>query len=372
MVRKAVGLVRGLNQISRGDVILIKPNVVVPINHSEGATTNPLICKTIADLVREAKATPIIAESSAVGVDTEKSFQVAGYERLRDEGFKVVDLKKVEKVKVPVPRGKVLKEITLPEIVVEANKIISVPKMKTHDQAPVSLSLKNIKGVIPDSFKRKFHTTLGVFQAVADLCTVVRPKLSVVDGIIGQEGLGPIYGTPVEMDIIIAGKDPVAVDTVTSMVMGFNPKENELIRHAAEQDVGTMDLNRIEVVGEKVSKVMRRFKSMSEAVNEKITLPEDFEIVFAENACTGCRNTILSVLADLKADGTLDSVRGLRVVAGKTEEIPKDNNVKMLIVGNCAAKVREQGRYVSGCPPNNRDVISEIVREEKPARYWEP
>ena len=208
-VRKAIELAGGLTDIiSRGDTVLIKPNLVVAQSPDRGTTTDPRVCKSIANLVREIGAKPIIAESSAIGIDTEEAFKVAGYGRLRDEGFEVIDLKKEETTIVPVPKGKSLKEVSLPKVV-DATIIISVPSMKTHDQAKVTLSLKNMKGLLPDTFKRKFHTTFGIFQGVAELCTIVRPALAVVDGIIGQEGLGPMFGTPVEMDLIIAGKDPV-------------------------------------------------------------------------------------------------------------------------------------------------------------------
>ncbi|MFC1953730.1 DUF362 domain-containing protein, partial [Chloroflexota bacterium] len=191
-------------------------------------------------MVKEIGAKPIIVESSSIGADTEESFQVAGYLKLRDEGFEVIDLKKEENVTVPVPGGSVLKEISLPRIVVDADAIISVPRMKTHEQAKVTLSLKNMKGVLPDIFKRKFHLTFGIFQGVADLCTVIRPALSVVDGIIAMEGLGPTEGTPVKMGLIIAGKDPVAVDTTTGLVMGFEPGEDETANAAAESHLAQL------------------------------------------------------------------------------------------------------------------------------------
>ena len=363
MVRRAIKLLGGFHFIvSPQDMVLIKPNLVVPMEPNSGVATDPMICKSIADMVREVGAIAIIAESSAWGEDTEDAYKVAGYNQLRDQGYEVIDLKKAgtKKVKVPIPRGKSLKEIPLPKIVMEADLIISVPKMKTHDQTSVTLALKNMKGVIPDVYKRKFHTTLGVFQGVADLCTVVRPQLAVVDGIIGQEGLGPIYGTPIERDLIIAGTDPVAVDTITGMVMGFAPEKNELIMKAVEQQIGTMNLDEIEVVGEKIQDVQYRFKRADEAVREMIKFPDNFQLIFSEKACTGCRNTIHSVLFDLNAEGSLDKARGLQVVVGTTESIPKIEKETLLLVGKCTVKFKKYGRYVPGCPPNNKEIKFEI------------
>ncbi|MFW6151263.1 MAG: DUF362 domain-containing protein, partial [Chloroflexota bacterium] len=212
-VRQAVDLAGGMaDVVKRGNTVLIKPNLVVAKPPESGATTDPRVCKAIADMVTDLGARPVIAESSFVGLDTEEAIEVAGYGKLRGQGYEVIDLKRkgIEKVTVPVPLGKALKEVSLPRVVVDADVIISVPKMKTHDQSEATLAVKNMKGVLPDAWKRKFHHEYGVFQSTADLLTVVKPSLAVVDGIVAMNGLGPAFGEPMEMDLIIAGKDAVA------------------------------------------------------------------------------------------------------------------------------------------------------------------
>ena len=359
-VRKAVDLVGGLGDIIRsGDTVIIKPNLVVAKPPESGATTDPRVCKAIADMVREQGARPIIAESSFVGLDTEEAIRVAGYGELREEGYEVIDLKQkgIEKVKVPVPEGKAVKELSLPRVVVDADVIISVPKMKTHDQAEVTLAVKNMKGVLPDALKRKFHHVFGMFQAVADLLTVVKPSLAVVDGIIAMNGLGPAFGEAMEMDLIIAGKDPVAVDTVAGAVMGFELQECGCVREAAESKVGTGDLSKIEVVGEPIAKVQHRFKRAAEAVTEVLPFPEGFQTIIDEKACSGCRNQILSSLFDMKQENLLDKVAGWTVVSGKADKLPDVPREKLLLVGACLARFKNEAHFVEGCPPNSRDVI---------------
>lgn len=369
-VRKAIELTGGLTDvIARGDTVIIKPNLVIPQAPETGTTTDPRVCKVIADMVKEIGAKPIIAESSAVGIDTEAAFKAAGYLKLREEGYQVVDLKKEETVKVPIPRGKSLKEVSLARLVIEARAIISVPAMKTHDQTTVTLSLKNTKGLLPDTFKRKFHTTFGLYQGVADLCTVIRPSLAVVDGIVAQEGLGPMFGLPVGMGLIIAGKDPVAVDAVTSVVMGFGPRESGCIDAAHQMKVGTADMNQIEIVGEPMANVQRRFKRAEEGVFELITLPRGLNIVLNEKACTGCRTCVLSSLVDLNKQGKLERAAGLTVVAGIIDELPEVDREHLVLVGNCTAKYKSYGRYVQGCTPNNRDVVAGILGEESKVLY---
>lgn len=358
-VRKAIELAGGLTDIvSPGDTVLIKPNLVWASPPETGTTTDPRICKTIANMVRELGAKPIIAESSIIASDTEEVIKVAGYGKLREEGYQVIDLKKkgIEMVKVPIPKGKVLKEVSLPKIVLDADVIISVPKMKTHDSAKVTLSLKNMKGVLPDTYKRKLHHVFGVFQGVADLCTLVKPAFAVVDGIIGMEGLGPADGEPVAMGLIIAGKDLVAVDTVTSAVMGFEKEEYGCIDAAAKAGLGTADLSEIDVVGEPISKVQRRFKRVEEAMAE-MPFPAGFQLIMDERTCSGCRNIVTEVLMAVKDANQLDRAAGWAVIAGKLEKLPDVDRGKLLLVGVCTAKFRNEGIFIEGCPPNNRDVV---------------
>jgi len=358
LVRKAVVLAGGLDDIvSEGDTVLIKPNIVNAFRPETGAITDPRVCKSIADIVREMGAKPIIAESSSIGADTEEAFITGGYTELRANGYEVIDLKKEETVMIPVPRGKVMKKVSLPRIVAEANVIISVPRMKTHEQAKVTLSLKNMKGVLPDTFKRKFHLTFGIFQGVADLCKVVRPAFSLVDGIIAHEGLGPTEGTPLEMDLIVAGKDPVAVDTVSSSIMGFEPGEDETAKASFESGIGTLNMNEIEVVGETISGVNRRFKRADEALDELVSIPNEFKLIFAEKACTGCRNSVLMSLVGMKEKEMLDESIGWTVIAGKVDELPDVKKKSLLLVGKCTARYKKRGAYVDGCPPNNMHIV---------------
>lgn len=359
-VRKAVELAGGLAGIAaRGKTVIIKPNLVAPKPPESGATTSPIVCRVVADMVREGGGRPIIAESSFVGLDTEEAIRMAGYDRLRDEGYEVVNLKQkgTEVVTVPVPHGLALKEVSLPRLVVEADAIVSVPKMKTHDQAGVTLSIKNMKGVLPDAWKRKFHHTYGVFQSTADLLTVVKPSFAVVDGIVAMQGLGPAFGEALEMNLIVAGRDAVAVDTVTSAVMGFDLHECGCIREAAQRSLGVGDLSEIEVVGDTIGSVQHRFKRSEEAIAEAIPFPPDLNIVVGDKTCSGCRNQILSTLFDLKEANLLEKTAGWTVVCGKAENLPEVSRDRLLLVGACLAGFRKEACFVEGCPPNSRDVV---------------
>ena len=110
-------------------------------------------------------------------------------------------------------------------------------------------------GYLCDAFKRKPHK-LGVMDGVVDLMSVIKPRLTVVDAIICQEGLEPIYGKPVEMDLIMASRDLVAADAVCGRIIGYEPSEVMITVKAAERGFGKM---KAEVVGESIESVHRRF-----------------------------------------------------------------------------------------------------------------
>lgn len=361
-VREAVELAGGLEGVvSRGDRVLLKPNLVAtPPTPTSGACTSAAVCRALADVVRDAGGHPFIAESSARGIDTEEVMRFMGFSALRDEGYEVVDLKRTPVVHVPVPNGAVLEQVATWQPVLDADAIISVPVMKTHDQTDTTLSMKNLKGLVTDSDKRRIHQ-LGVFEGVCDLVALFRPAFALVDGIIAQEGLGPVYGLPVEMGLVLAGRQALATDAVASAVMGFDPGEIILLRTAQEWGLGTLALDEIVVAGEAIEAVRRRFMRMEE--DERVA-SLDVTILHDEGSCTGCRNGVLSSLFDMIQDGSIGRASGMTIVTGGALPPEGTPQEKVVAVGVCCPKaLRAWSVYVPGCPPNNVDIVSAILRK---------
>jgi uncharacterized protein (DUF362 family) len=367
-VRKAVALAGGLAAVVKpGNLVIVKPNLVFdPITSDgelvAGACTSAEVCRAIARLVKELDATPVVADSATVGHDTESAIRRLGYDKLREEGIEVLDLKRGQKeVTVECPKGKVFKDMTTWEIVVRADVIISVPVMKTHDQAEATLGLKNLKGLYTDAMKKRAHTT-NLFQQVADWATVVKPGMTVVDGIVGQEGAGPNFGIPVEMDLIIAGTDPVATDAVTSTVMGFEPEKLLITSYAAEHGLGTMDLAEIQVAGEPIEKVCRRFLRVIE--DPRVLVP-NLRVIHAENTCTGCRLCFHVTLMELTKNGFADKVAGYVALTG-SGALPSDIDPSYLItIGRCVPMSNRIGKaHVGGCPPNGLPIMRALLGED--------
>ena len=366
-VRAAVDAVGGMGRfVKAGDLVIIKPNLVISMPAETGATVDWRVTRAVADLVRERKGRAVIGESCGTGGDTEKVFQKTGHAALRERGYEVVDFKKIENVEVSIPNAQVIQKVQIPVLVKQADAIINIPKIKTHDQIPMSGALKNMKGALAEKEKNRLHKD-GLNQGVAEINALLRPKLVVFDGIIAQEGLGPVFGDPVEMDLIIAADDQVAVDTVVCHIMEIDPQQVLCIRYAEEMGLGTSDLEKIEIIGKKIHDVKRRFKSPEEDI-KKIEVP-GFQLLFNETSCTGCRNTMYSVIKDMQNKGLLEFLKGVKVVAGAMEELPDLDRQDMVLVGACTAKMRKEGiRFAPGCPPRNYWVIEAITGAAQQSR----
>lgn len=371
-VDKAIDLIGGIRDFVRpGQLVLIKPNLVAsPADRESAVVTLPEVSRAVADVVGEIGARAVIADSSAVGVDTEKVIAGSGYQELREIGYEVVDLKKEKKlIMLPVTNGEVFDKIQVYPLVKEADVIISVPKLKTHDQVEMTCALKNLKGLESDAHKRKTHI-IGLVPGIVDLVSVIQPSLAIVDGIICQEGLGPVYGRPVEMDLIIASRDLVAADAVCGRIIGYEPNEVRVTVEAAKRGLGNMEDEDIKVVGEPIQSVYRRFLR---SVEDNPVEVEGFNLLSGDETCTGCRNTVISALRDMQNANQLEYLRGITIITGKADIPPETPRDSVVAMGNCVPKEMRGNRFVEGCPPNNAWLVGVILagRAEAKRRYAE-
>jgi len=243
--------------LSERKPILIKPNYINSKHPSTGITTDSRVIEGIVKFLREHKIKEeiIIGEGSGFS-DTFQAFKVAGVDAVAERwGVKLVDLNKDEFVEVNPPNPLSLKKVRVAKTALESI-IISVPKLKPHRIATVTLSLKNMMGALAS--KGSMH--MGrLSRNIADLASVLRPSISVIDGIIAGEG-HETSGNPVEMNLIIAGTDPVAVDAVGAAVMGISPTDVKHLLLAEKKGLGTCHLEEITVLGEPIEKVKRKFR----------------------------------------------------------------------------------------------------------------
>jgi len=267
-VKKAIEAA-GQPDLSLGDTVIVKPNLCAPKPYNSGVVTNIEVIKAVCKyLIEEMNVKPLVGDMPIVGWDPKEVYQKLGVkEEVEKVGAQFLDFSEEEFIKIEIPDGKRLKSVKILKKAFEVDGIISVPVMKNHFLTGVTLSIKNLKGLIAQDQRTKIHV-LGLHEPIVDLFQALKNqvKYAIVDGTYAANQVkpsGPYYG-PIEpgevvkMDLIIAGKDPVAVDAVTSRVMGFDPTKIKILSIAAERGLG--EIENIEVVGEE-AKPFKKFKA---------------------------------------------------------------------------------------------------------------
>jgi uncharacterized protein (DUF362 family) len=223
-----------------------------------GATTDPIIVEGLIKRLKKLSVEIYVIESNATLTNADKAFEQTGIKDICNR-YKVgcVNLSsQKEKIKIDIPKGEVLKQIKIPKILVDS-AIISAAKLKTHKLTGVTFGLKNMFGVLPNRFKKKYHF-YDLDKVIVDINSVVKSNLTVIDGFIGMEGNGPLRGDPVKTDLVVVGVDPVATDSIASSVIGINPRQIRHIRLAHMKGLGRID--KIEVIGSRLEDVKYVFK----------------------------------------------------------------------------------------------------------------
>ncbi|QGU00238.1 Iron-sulfur cluster-binding protein [Candidatus Syntrophocurvum alkaliphilum] len=344
MIMHLLDDIKVADEIPKDSLIGIKPNLVLAKPATSGATTSPeIIAGTIEYLQSEGFKNIIILESSWIGDSTVRSFRVCGYEDIAQKyGVELVDLKKDSSNVFEV--GDISFDVC--SKMLKLDYMINVPVLKGHCQTNMTCALKNIKGCIPDREKRRFHT-LGLHKPIAYLNKVIETDLVIVDGIMGdlcyEEG-----GTPVTMNRIIIGKDPVLVDSFVAEIMGYELEDVPYIEIAEEIGVGISDLNNANITeynkDEKIRNIdpPRSIKHLTEHIEEK-------------EACSACYGSLVHALDRLHNQGLLNKLEG-KIHIGQGF---KDSQCEGLGVGKCTENF---SNHIKGCPPKARDIIKFIKK----------
>jgi uncharacterized protein (DUF362 family) len=252
----------------RGKTVLLKPNLVESIPGAE-VNTNPLLVGAAADaLLTLGAKTVIVAEGPGHQRDTYLVLAENGLdEQLRKRRLRFVDLNRDEIVRVPLKtRFTGLDALWLPRTILEADFVVSMPKVKTHHWAGVTLSLKNMFGVIPGAAygwpKNVLHWQ-GIDRSILDINAALPIDFVIADGIIGMEGNGPLHGPPRRLGRIVLSDDPVAADFTCTRLMGLNPWRVPYLEDAA-QFLGNGATERIEQIAEAMPMTLRPFTVLPE------------------------------------------------------------------------------------------------------------
>lgn len=253
--RKALAALGGMQRFVKPDqVVVVKPNAGFATPPDLGATTHPDVVAAILDACFEAGARRVFVVDHTLR-PAEQCFKrtgladaVAGY-----PSAKLVSLDDEKTYRqVEVPQGKALRTVEIPALLQKVDVFINVPTAKSHSATMVSLGLKNLMGLVWD--RQVFHVDFDLHQGIADLATVLKPQLTILDAIRILKTGGPDGPGDVEpLDGVVAGVDPVAVDAYGVGLSTWNqrtlrPDQVNYVRYASQHGLGTMNLNTLRIV----------------------------------------------------------------------------------------------------------------------------
>jgi len=249
LTERAVAALGGIERfVTAGDKVVVKPNICVDYRGPEyAATTNPEVVATLVRLCLGAGAGRVRVMDMPFGGTPESAYEVSGIAAaVREAGGEMVPMNRAKFVRTKIPDGVDLKEWEFYGDVIQANVVINVPIAKHHSLARLSLGMKNLIGVITDP--GRIHSNMG--QRVADLASLVRPTLTVVDAVRILMNHGPTGGNLADVkraDTIIASHDFVAADSQAATLFGLKGADISYILAADRMGLGTMDLDAIQV-----------------------------------------------------------------------------------------------------------------------------
>src|SRR5579859_2645916 len=247
--------VGGIASVMRGaKMAILKPNLVAGRNAASGSTTSFALMKVVAEEVRACGAEPVLCETPGTEFDRDATYTILGIDKFCEEnGIRIirVDPEGGEQDWVELrPEGaRRLRHFRVPRILQEA-RLINLPVLKTHVVSTMTLGMKNPMGILPRPDRRSMHT-FGIAQCIVDMNRGIKPDLTIVDGSVGQDGEGPLYGEKADLQVMVAGRDSLSVDLACCQLVGVKPHDIPHLKLALEQ-LSQPSLN---LVGEEVGMI---------------------------------------------------------------------------------------------------------------------
>ncbi|MDD5155758.1 MAG: DUF362 domain-containing protein [Candidatus Omnitrophica bacterium] len=258
-VKKSIEALGGIsNFIKPESRVLVKPNLLMAKEPEFGITTHPEVVRAVVKVLKEINCRIFIGDGPSVwGAHSENAdevYECTGLKKISEE--EGVELVKFDKKRW---RGK----FPLTTWLDNCDHLVSVPKFKTHELTTLTAAIKNLYGLVSDTFKtelhRKYFDVREFCNILVDILEEVRPALSVIDGVIAMEGDGPATsGKLYEAGVVLAGSDCAALDSILAFIMGLEPCDILTTKEAARRGLGVADIKSIQVLGEPLENVIER------------------------------------------------------------------------------------------------------------------
>ena len=359
----------------KGSSVLIKPNIGRAVHAGQGINTHPDAVAGAIEALKEAGASRIVVgESPIVGVKTMEAFEKAGIKDIADKyGCELIDLNEKKFIKKEIPNSRILGYTKICRDVFDFDYILSLPVAKCHMHTGVTLSIKNMKGCLWQHEKVRYHQleyrpgetykekTLD--SAISDLATILLPHISLVDGYIGMEGLGPSGGEPVTSDFAVASWNPVGADIYACIMMGINPGEISHLKIITERMGFSLDPSVYKIVNEDQKNYKDHIVSYVRPPTS-ISIKYPHIVVHDCDSCSACQSTVMLFLKRFRDDMSQyfldDGKFHIGIGKGLEEKIKKGT----VLIGNCTKKIKDCGLFIPGCPPVPTRIYKAITGKE--------
>ncbi|KUK14250.1 MAG: DUF362 domain-containing protein [Synergistetes bacterium] len=267
-IKEIFDLLGGVEKfISPNNKVLIKPNLLSPSKIEEARITDPRVIEAVVEIIHPIASEIWIGDSSGISTKsaTQRTMESIALHELPQK-YPKVKLRNFDE------EGKRTKEISLgkrgkmhvavAEAVFQADKIINLPKLKTHNLTVMTCAVKNTFGCLPGSQKARVHAEArdaeNFAHALIDLHLIAKPTITIVDATLSMEGEGPSWGKPIETKLLFGGENSFAVDLVASRIMGFVPHKIPTIKVAEERNLNP---EKVDIVGERLEEVSFSFEA---------------------------------------------------------------------------------------------------------------
>jgi len=335
--------------------ICIKPNLVCPTPADFGATTHPEIVAGIIEYLQEnGFQNLMIAEGSWVGDRTSEAYEYCGYRTLSETyAVPFIDTQKLNSHAIDCCGM----ELHVTDVVDDYDFLINVPVLKGHCQTRMTCALKNLKGLLPNSEKRRFHK-MGLHDPIAHLSGGIHQDFIVIDHICGdpdfEEG-----GNPLVKNCIMAAADPVLTDCYACYLLGLKPEDVPYVTEAGKLGIGSTDLAHAQIVtitgadgSFKTSRLGEDGEEMAREEQNRV-----LEVSYAVDevdSCSACYGSLVPALIRLKEEGLLDRLTD-KIAIGQGQQ----GKTGKLGIGKCT---RDFDFCVMGCPPDEEKIYRELKR----------
>ena len=279
-------------KFKKGMKVLIKPNVVGIFPKKQIAcTTNPAIIEAVCKILKKNKCKIFVGDSPFT--NPENSFKASGIEKIARKYGKLMIFEQEKLIKIKDKKAKILKEFEIAKIIKEVDLIIDMPKLKTHVLTKYTGAIKNLYGCIPGGLKQKTHLQgkgdENFSKILVDIYQNIKPKLTIMDAVIGMDGEGPTSGNPQKAGLILASKNAIALDISATKIIGLPPHEVNTIKESikrklyANYDFQLVGLKQLPKFKFEIPHAARKTQKM---LNK---LGEYKPIVVDEEKCIKCR-----------------------------------------------------------------------------------